>query len=446
MNVNNNGVLSIDGSFNLNAHQLTLNSAAAASLTVNSGSSVWNGPVILAKDTGVNVTTNASLLISNSISGLGALAKIGPGTLTLGGSTANTYGNLTVINEGTLVLSNSVTPQSHTILGNVVIGDGLGGANADVLRLARINQISDNALVTVNSSGLFDLNGLTETVAMIGGTGNISLGAGSNFYVTSTNVGTFDGVISGSGAVRKQGTGKLTLNGDNTFVGNLYVDGGTLLVNGSQPQNPVTVNATLGGSGTVGNITVVSGAVSPGNSPGILTCSNLTFDAGTYVVELNGTNAGTGYDQINARGTVNLVGSPTLSASLGFASAVSNSFTIINNDGSDAVSSIFNGLTNDSTLNISGIPFKISYTGGTGNDVVLTQLLPPPSLATMQVSGTNVVLSWPTNYNGLTLESSTNLSTNVWTVVVPPPVINFTNYTVTNAVTDPQKFFRLRLP
>ena len=63
----------------------------------------------------------------------------------------------------------------------------------------------------------------------------------------------------------------------------------------------------------------------------------------------------------------------------------------------------------------------------------------------IQLSGnTNVVFSWATNFTGFTLEASTNLSANVWSVVSPPPVVSGTNNVVTNAVSGPPRFYRLR--
>src|SRR5207249_2902804 len=150
------------------------------------------------------------------------------------------------------------------------------------------------------------------------------------------------------------------------------------LVNGSQSASPVNVNGgTLGGTGTVGTIisTASGGTVSTGSpetSPGILNSGNLNLAAAgtrSFVVQLNGTTAGSGYDQLNVNGTVNLTGA-TLSGTVGFVPAVGNTFTIINNDGADAVTGTFSGLAQGATLTLSGFNFTISYTGGTGNDVV----------------------------------------------------------------------------
>ena len=63
----------------------------------------------------------------------------------------------------------------------------------------------------------------------------------------------------------------------------------------------------------------------------------------------------------------------TLSASLinSFAPTV-GSFTIINNDGVDAVSGTFAGLAEGATFAIGSQNYRISYVGGTGNDVTLS--------------------------------------------------------------------------
>jgi uncharacterized repeat protein (TIGR03803 family) len=67
---------------------------------------------------------------------------------------------------------------------------------------------------------------------------------------------------------------------------------------------------------------------------------------------------------------------------------------------------------------------------------------------TITPAGTNLVLSWPTNvvgfdYTGYILQSSTNLSAPAWTTNSPVPVVANGQYTVTNAISGTQQFFRL---
>ena len=94
--------------------------------------------------------------------------------------------------------------------------------------------------------------------------------------------------------------------------------------------------------------------------------------------ELNGLTPGTQYDQVGVSGTVTLGG--TLVATLGFVPSPGAQFVLINNDGSDAVSGTFSGLSEGAGLQINGIDMTISYVGSTGNDVVLTVATPTPMM------------------------------------------------------------------
>jgi len=93
--------------------------------------------------------------------------------------------------------------------------------------------------------------------------------------------------------------------------------------------------------------------------------------------------------------------------------------------------------------------YGAAYGGGSsGNGTVFSLSLgsvsaPAPTL-TIFPSGTNVVLTWPTNATAFTLQSTTNLvSTTVWSNVSPAAVVVNTNNAVTNAISDKQKFYRL---
>jgi uncharacterized repeat protein (TIGR03803 family) len=62
---------------------------------------------------------------------------------------------------------------------------------------------------------------------------------------------------------------------------------------------------------------------------------------------------------------------------------------------------------------------------------------------TIASSGQNVLLSWPTNSTGFTLQCTTNLGSPVWTTNLPAPVVVNGQYTVTNPISGTQEFFRL---
>jgi hypothetical protein len=105
--------------------------------------------------------------------------------------------------------------------------------------------------------------------------------------------------------------------------------------------------------------------------PKILSSSALNLSGGSYNPILNGTTAGSGYDQINVAGGVTLSG-VTLSPALGFKPKIGQRFTLINNDGRDAVSGTFAGKAEGSKFKVGSATMTISYRSGTGNDVVLS--------------------------------------------------------------------------
>jgi autotransporter-associated beta strand protein len=220
-----------------------------------------------------------------------------------------------------------------------------------------------------------------------GGTSG-SLGSGpvvnqGTLAIDRTDTLTVPNVISGSGSFIQNGSGTVILSGINTYTGPTTVSSGKLSINGAITGGGVVTvgsGASLAGSGSVaGATTLSSGAtLSPGNSPGTFTFGNgLTLSSGsTLSAEINGTTAGTLYDQVVVVGSVNLTGA-TLSLTLGYTAAydgpsgVGDTFTIINNDGSDSVVGTFSGLPEGGVVSVGAQQFQISYVGLTGNDVTL---------------------------------------------------------------------------
>jgi autotransporter-associated beta strand protein len=303
-----------------------------------------------------------------------------------------------------------------------------------------------------------------------------------DFYVDEVGTLQASGVIGGTGSLTKRGVGGLRLTASNTYTGTSCVSEGKLQVDGFQPQSRVYVNGgTLLGMGTVGHVDFGgSGQIAPGAGPGILATSNFNASAGgsgALVVELNGNTAGTQYDQLNVRGSVRLTGlTLQLSPNFSFNPTVGDTFTIINNDGLDPVTGTFPGLPQGAELNAGGKKFTVNYSGGDGNDVVLTSRasLPPQILGDFNGDGRvdqnelNTVLSnyFPnspffqmTNVAGLGgtnvtfaltnslagafgVECTTNLLD--WFFLGPAtPRYEFTD---TNAPAAPQRYYRLRWP
>jgi fibronectin-binding autotransporter adhesin len=113
-------------------------------------------------------------------------------------------------------------------------------------------------------------------------------------------------------AIVKNGAGTQTLSGVNTYTGGTVVNGGKLVVNGSiAGAVNVNNNATLGGSGNVAGLVTVAtgGALSPGNSPGVLTVGSLALQSGAQTdIELGGDTRGSLYDAVVSNGTATLNG------------------------------------------------------------------------------------------------------------------------------------------
>ncbi len=178
------------------------------------------------------------------------------------------------------------------------------------------------ASLTISGTG-YTITGSSGISAALSGTIDASQTSGSstlnlpvNFVgttagtVTVNNAAatlTMGGAISGSAGLTTSGSGVLDLTATNTYTGGTTVSAGTTLVNGSVLGTvALSTGATLGGVGTVGSITSTAATVSPGDSStktGILTDSGaLTLDTNSsFDVTLNGTTAGTNYDQLSRR-------------------------------------------------------------------------------------------------------------------------------------------------
>ncbi len=315
-----NGLAITGGTVNLGANNLALNDFALAD------------------------TANIGVLISGTG---GSLTKAGPGTLTL--SFANSYTGATTITGGTLA-------------------DGVGNALP----------IGTN----LGDSGTLNLAGFNQQVGAVTGSGSVTdSGAAAIFTVNDAGADSFSGTFGGGVALTKTGAGTLTLVGSSNNSGATSVSAGTLQVDG-QLTSSVTVSsaATLDGTGHVGAVTVNSGGtVSPGDAaPGQLTINgNLTMTSGSsFADQIDGTTAGTGYGQLIVSGPVVGLNSAALllSVNLGFSLPFNSAYELINNTGAEAIGSIFSGLPEGATVTASnGRQFTITYIGGTGNDVVVTE-------------------------------------------------------------------------
>ncbi len=109
----------------------------------------------------------------------------------------------------------------------------------------------------------------------------------------------------------------------------------------------------------------------------MLTTGNLALSTGAFLeAEVGGTTAGVGgYDQIVVNGTVSLADATlTIDLISSFDPAFGDAFTIIQNDGTDAIAGTFAGLAEGAQFVADGRAFTITYQGGDGNDAVVTAI------------------------------------------------------------------------
>jgi autotransporter-associated beta strand protein len=170
------------------------------------------------------IVLNASWTINGPISGPGGLmlngwvrndtgAVIGTQTpiLTLGGT--NTYAGPTTINFGTLVATG-------------------GNAIPNTSQVALSTRSDWGLTPTTLNTAIFRVDA-SETIGSLSGgnslRGVVNInGAGVVLTTGDATSSTFGGVISGSGSLRKVGTGTFTMSGTNTYAGDTRVEGGVL--------------------------------------------------------------------------------------------------------------------------------------------------------------------------------------------------------------------------
>jgi fibronectin-binding autotransporter adhesin len=252
----------------VNSQSWTNNSSSLLSVSsaITGSATVGNTTVLTLSSTGTGGTTLSGVI---GESGAGYLALIvnnsGSGITQLSG--ANTYHGGTTLSAGTLQLPGSGT------LGNT----------------------SGSLALT---AGTLDLDGTSQAVGMLTGTGGTILNSASstvsNLAIGTGNAtgGTFAGVIednSGTGgtvSVTKNGTGSITLSGANAFSGGTTINAGTLII-GSTTALGAATHAALAFGASSGGLLELNG-----NS---ITLTDLTTNAtvGSPMIESGPTTTGT---------------------------------------------------------------------------------------------------------------------------------------------------------
>lgn len=207
--------------------------------------------------------------------------------------------------------------------------------------------------------------------------GAIDLGGNTLTLATATNFGfQLQGVVSGTGSI-VVAAGRSIFLGADTWSGGLTINGGVGAVNSGSITSTATVNAggefAIATNGTASAVNVNSGGTFfPGDTGlGLGTVGTLTLVSGaTYEEILNGTGSGV-FGHIGATGAVDLGGSTLTIQAIGVFNP-GDAWTMISP--AAHVTNTFAGLPEGAVFNQAGQFFQITYSGGAGNDVVLTAL------------------------------------------------------------------------
>ena len=243
------------------------------------------------------------------------------------------------------------------------------------------------------------------------------------FKIDAGRVGTVDAVlcdVTSGGTLAKQGAGFLTLTAANTYTGGTTISAGTLALSATgllassviDVQSGATFDVsaksggwtleagkTLKGSGAiVGNLTI-NGIHAPGDSPGVETVQGNYNMLGQLNIELVGTTAGTGYDEVLLPVNGSTKYNATLSGSLALdwtginGSTDATELWILKNDTAGTLSGTFTNYANGAWLgNHDGRDWYLWYganaSGGSltgGNDVVITAVPEPSGVVLLSV-------------------------------------------------------------
>jgi fibronectin-binding autotransporter adhesin len=396
--------------------------------------------------------------VGSAISGPGALTKWGREILILDNSSATWTGG-TRIREGTLQLgrggSYGLLPGTLANPSSVVISAGAtlrfsrgssksffdiiagpGGITVANSPAARVRLVSNNSYTgpTTISSGILMIGqgNPGEPGSIVSPVVNNS----GTFIFNRVEDLTYAGAIGGSGAVEKQGAGKLLLTGTHTYTGATTVSAGTLVVNGVIGVSAVTVaGGTLGGNGLIkGPVTIQTpGRLAPGTSIGALTISNALSLSGVTVMELNATTATN--DLVRGLTIATYGGTLALSNLAGTINATS-AFKLFS---ANTYRGAFAGLTPASPG--PGLAWNTN-TLATDGTLRIVSTSPVPIANT--TSGNLLTLSWPADYTGWRLQAQTNnLGTN-WFNVPNSIATNRMTFTINRTLRS--VFYRLVYP
>ncbi len=312
------------------------------------------------------------------------------------GGTAPVAGDDLVFPGGAAQLTNSndfaASTSFNTISFTGASGGYVLGGNAIqlVAGITASNTTGNNSValpITLGASQTFSCSTpvasgrlfVAGTIAL--GTFTLTFSPSSGSFIEVQN----PAVISGTGGITAAGAGIVALESNCTYSGPTTVTGYlSLNADTLNPASAVTVNGELqlSNGASIGSMTVAASGVVGLFGGGVTNAGSVTsmsMASGSRMAL--GMNFATRYGQLNSSGGVDITG-VTLQLDWSFTSSSGNTFTIINKTGAGAVTGTFSGLAEGATFTSNGRTYAITYVGGDGNDVVLTDVTPLPPVLT----------------------------------------------------------------
>ncbi|HWY74746.1 MAG TPA: choice-of-anchor tandem repeat GloVer-containing protein [Verrucomicrobiae bacterium] len=277
--------------------------------------------------------------------------------------------------------------------------------------------------------------------------------SGTNLYGTAANGGASSSF--GSGTVFKLGTNGAGFSVLYTFTA-VATNAEGSNNDGAVPWGLSLSGNTLYGTairgGTAGNGTLFAIKTDGSEFTVLHTFTASSHDYAASSPYYEGTNS----DGVSPQGSLTVAGNTLYGTAALGGSFYSGTVYSLNTDGTDFkvlhAFSTYPGEGNpnsDGFFPRSGLAFSgntlygTTQFGGTLGGGTIFSISLPPQLSITASAG-NVILTWPTNVAGLTLQSTPSLTAPaVWMPVSPGPVVVNALNTVTNPMTGSQQFYRL---
>ena len=258
---------------------------ARSTLLGGSGTSTWAGGIQFGGDgaPGLNVATGATLNINGNITAAGggytgSAFLRGTGTGVINGTINLPTGSFFKTDTGTWTINST---------GNTWLNTGVA---VGTLTMGIANALPSTTAVTLGqndgNNATLNLNGFSQTIASLAtnpttgltGTKTVTSASAATLTINGSADSTYAGIITGASlALVKQGSGKLTLTGVNTFGGGTTIDPGATIQLGNQSSNNLVLAA---GTAITNNGTLI---FAPGTTG--LTYNNPITGTGSIIMD-----------------------------------------------------------------------------------------------------------------------------------------------------------------